>query len=79
MLTIFLKIYFKRIPLYGAVIWTTVRREDRKIQAMKMIFLRTILNKTEKDRIKNINIKLELWWMKLKMTFKQADLDGLDM
>ena len=34
--------------------------KDSKIQAMEKKFLRAILSKTTKDRIRNINIKLEL-------------------
>jgi len=32
----------------------------KRIQAMKMKFLRAILNKRKKDRIRNTNIRLEL-------------------
>ena len=53
------RIYLKRILLNGAETWTTTKREDNKIQAMEMKFLRVILNKT-KDRIRNTNIRLEL-------------------
>ena len=30
------KIYFKKILLYGAQNWTTIKREESKIQAMEM-------------------------------------------
>ena len=43
----------------GADTWTTTKREDDRIQALQMKFLRAILNKTE-DRIKNTNIRLIL-------------------
>ena len=39
------KIYFNRILLYGAETWTTTKREDSKIQAIEMKFLRAVLNK----------------------------------
>ena len=35
------------------------QKTDSKIQAMEMTFLGPILNKTEKNRIRNINIRLE--------------------
>ena len=36
------------------------KKEDNNIQAMEMRFLRVVLNKTEKDRIRNTKFKLEL-------------------
>jgi hypothetical protein len=49
---IFKRIIFKKISLCGSETWTTTKREDSKIQAKVITFLRVILNKT-KDRIRN--------------------------
>ena len=46
-----LNIYFKRILLHEEETWTT-KREDSKSQAMEMMFLRIISNKTNKDTIR---------------------------
>ena len=51
------KTYFNRTLLYGAEIWTTAKIKGSK---MEIKLLRTILNKTKKDWIRNINIRLEL-------------------
>jgi hypothetical protein len=45
-----LKIDFKRILIFGAETWTITKREDSKIQALKIKFLSAILNKTKKER-----------------------------
>ena len=42
---------------YIAETWTPTKREDRKIPAMEIIVLRAILNKKNKDRIRNTNIE----------------------
>jgi hypothetical protein len=68
-----LKIYFKGILLYGTEAWTTTKREDSRIQAMEMKFFRAILNKTNKNMIRNTNIRLELGLDEIKMAFKRAD------
>ena len=68
-----LKIYLKRILQYGAENWTTRKREDSKIQTMKIKFLRAILNEAREDRIRNTNIRLELGVDEIKMTLKRAD------
>ena len=51
-------IFLKRILLYGAETWTKTKREDSKIQAMEIKFLRAILNKI-KERMRNTYIRLE--------------------
>jgi hypothetical protein len=61
---IILQIYFKRLLLHGAETWRTRKREDSRIKAMEIKFLRAILNKTKKGRIINSNIRLEQGWMK---------------
>ena len=60
--------------LYGAEIWITTKRRDSKIQAMEMKFLRVILNKTGKDRIRSINIGLELGVDKIKNDIQKSRL-----
>jgi hypothetical protein len=52
------KVYF--ILLYGAESWTCTKREESKIQAMEMKFLREILGKTRRDKIKNDDIREQL-------------------
>jgi hypothetical protein len=37
------KVYFKKILLYGAETWTCTKKEERKIQAPKMKFFRSIM------------------------------------
>jgi hypothetical protein len=44
------KVYFKKILLYGAESWTCTKREESKIQAMEMKFLRKIVGKPEETK-----------------------------
>jgi hypothetical protein len=46
------KIYFKRILLYGAETWTISKREESKIQAMEMKFLRAIFKQNKQGQRK---------------------------
>ena len=48
----------------------TTKREDSKIQAMVIKFLRAILSKTKKNRIRNTIIRLKLGVDGIKVTFK---------
>jgi hypothetical protein len=54
------KVYFKKIPLYGAETWTFTKREESKIQAIELKFLRAVMGKTMRDRIRNAHIREEL-------------------
>jgi hypothetical protein len=52
--------YFKNVPLYGTETWTCTKSEESKLQAVKMIFLRGIVGKTRRERMRNIYITGEL-------------------
>jgi hypothetical protein len=54
------KLYFKKILLHGAESWTCTKREESKIQAMGMKYLREILGKTRRDKIRNDDIREQL-------------------
>jgi hypothetical protein len=53
-------VYFNKILLYGAETWTCSKREESKLQAVEMKFLRAIVGKTRRDRIRNAYIRGEL-------------------
>jgi hypothetical protein len=55
--------------LYGAESWTCIIKEESKIQAMETKFLRGILGKTRRDKIRNNDSKEQL----------KADDTGHDM
>jgi hypothetical protein len=48
--------YFKKILIYGAKIWTCTKTEESKIQATELKFLIEIMGKTKRDRIRNAHI-----------------------
>ena len=47
------KAYFIPIMTYASETWTVTRREESKIQASEMKFLRSMLGKTRRDRVRN--------------------------
>jgi hypothetical protein len=54
------KVYFKKTLLCGAETWTCTKREESKIQAVEMKFLRAVTGKTKRDRIRNAHIREKL-------------------
>jgi hypothetical protein len=46
--------------LYGAKSWTCTKKEEGNIQAMEMKFMRGILGKTRRDKIRNNDIREQL-------------------
>jgi hypothetical protein len=44
--------YFKKILLDEAETWTCIKREESKLKALDMKFLRGIVGKTKRDRIR---------------------------
>jgi hypothetical protein len=67
--------YFKKMLLYGVETWTCTQREESKIEAIEMKFLRAIMGKTKTDRIRNSHMREEL---RLKDT-EEIDCCGSDM
>jgi hypothetical protein len=58
-ITIF-NVYFKNILLCEAETWTCTVREESKLQAVEMKFVRAIVGKTRRKRIRNTYIRGEL-------------------
>lgn len=54
------KSYYTPILTYGCETWTVRKREESRIQAAEMKFLRSILGKTRRDRIRNEEIRRTL-------------------
>jgi hypothetical protein len=54
------KMYFKNILLYRAETWTCTKREESKIQAIEMKFLKAVMGNTKRARIRNSHIREEL-------------------
>jgi hypothetical protein len=59
--------------LHGAESWTCTKREESKIQAMEMKFLRDIIGKTRRDRIRNDDIREQLKVDDIKTDIEKTD------
>jgi hypothetical protein len=53
-------VHFKKVLLYGAETWTCTERDESKVQAAEMKFLRATVGETRRDGIKNTYIRGEL-------------------
>ncbi|KAI5725714.1 hypothetical protein M8J77_019224 [Diaphorina citri] len=60
------KTYYIPILTYGSETWTVRKKEESRIQAAEMKFLRSILGKTRRDRIRNDEIRRTIGVEKLQ-------------
>ena len=65
------KSYFKPTLTYASETWTMIKKDKSRIQAAEMRFLRSIVQKTRKDRIRNKEMR-----NRLKIEKLQGVLDG---
>jgi hypothetical protein len=72
-------VYFKNILLYGAETWSRSKREESKLQAVEMKFLRRIARKTRSGRIRSTCIRGQHKMEEIQNQIEKVDLDGLDM
>ena len=61
----------KRKLVYGVETWTTIKKKDSKIQVMGMQFCSASLNKTNKNRIRNTNIRFKCVGLNKKLYSKE--------
>jgi hypothetical protein len=66
--------YFKIILLYGAQIWSCTKREESKLQAAEMKFLRATVEKTRRDRIRNTYIRGQLKMEEIQNQIEESRL-----
>jgi hypothetical protein len=67
------KVYFKRTLLFGVKTGTCTKREENKIQAIKMKFLTAIMGKTKRDRIRNAHTREELRMMDIQNQMREIN------
>uniref|UniRef100_A0A8D8LKZ5 Craniofacial development protein 2 n=2 Tax=Cacopsylla melanoneura TaxID=428564 RepID=A0A8D8LKZ5_9HEMI len=66
--------YFVPILTYGSETWTVKRKEESRIQAAEMKFLRSTVGKTRRDRIRNENIRSMVGTEKLQNRIEKTRL-----
>ncbi|KAL1446149.1 hypothetical protein WDU94_012366 [Cyamophila willieti] len=66
--------YFIPILTYGAETWVMQQKEDSRIQAAEMKFLRSTVGKTRRDRIRNENIRSMVGTEKLQDRIERSRL-----
>jgi hypothetical protein len=70
-ITIF-SVYFKKILLYGAETRTSTKREGSKLQAVEVKFMRAIVGKCRRGRIRNTHIREELKVEEIQNQIKES-------
>ena len=54
------KMYYCPILTFAAETWTLTKRQENRIQASEMKFLRSMLGKTRMDKVRNENVRNEI-------------------
>ena len=68
------KMYLVPILTYASSTWTMGERDEHRIQAMKMKFLRSMAGKTQRDKIRNDNIRESLGIEKIQHQIERTRL-----
>lgn len=66
--------YYTPILTYAAGTWTTTKRDESRIQAAEMKFLRGIIGKTRRDKIRNVDIRDRIGFPKLQDSIETSKL-----
>ena len=66
--------YYVPIMTYAAETWTMTQRDESRVQAAEMKFLRSMVQKTRRDRVRNEDIRKELGVQKLNDKLEQNRL-----
>lgn len=66
------KLYFKPILTYASETWTMTKKDQSRIQAIDMKFLRSTIQKTRRDKIRNEEIRDKLNMEKLQDTIDNS-------
>lgn len=68
------KLYYVPILIYAAESWTLTSRQESRIQASEMKFLRSMIGKTRKDRMRNEDVRNEVGIGKLTERIEKSKL-----
>ena len=66
--------YYTPILTYAAGTWTTTKRDESRIQAAEMKFLRGIIGKTRRDKVRNVDIRERTGFPKLQDKIETSKL-----
>jgi hypothetical protein len=65
-------VYFEKILIYGAETWTCTEGGESKLQPVEMKFLRGMVGKTMRNRIRNTYIREELKMEEIQNQIKRS-------